>query len=359
MRQSLYGKFCYAAGLITAALVCLGISIIIKHYEIPYVPKPPVKSMPAPNTKEALYLPADILAELIQLKGSVDNAENPTQREPGSTILVRPDAVLGYLMRPNVTVNAYLLKSKANLNFLIPVLYLDAKSEISDKFKKYLAAQSRLQVSFSTDENGFRKTLPLVEAEKKIVIVGDSVAFGLCTNDSDTVASYLQRMVGNRYRILNAAVSGYNGAQIVKMAKQLSATDAFSCLIYIAYQNDFQLPGGASGVLKQLNSMSDKFGGKVIVSFQTSLMQCVPDMFLNFVGTSEVSRLREEVKTASGSLGFSYCDWVEAADAFQAGHKALFAKFALYNDHCHLSPQGNELLAQELFKRLQELKLVE
>ncbi len=358
MRQSLYGKFCYAAGIITAALVCLAFSIFMKHSEIPQVSQPSVKSKPAPGTKEVIYLPPDILTELIQLRGAIDNAGNPTQQEPHNTILVRPDAEVGYLMRPNVTISEHMLKSRIGLNFWTPALYIDAASEVSNNFKEYLTEQARLKISISTDENGFRRTLPLVKAEKRILIVGDNVAFGLCVNDEDTVASYLQRMVGSRYRIIDAAVDGYDGDQVFKTAKKLSAGNEFSCLIYVAYQDDFQLPGGAAGVLERIRGLSDKFKGNVIVCFQSSLMYCTPDVFLNFLARDKVSRLREEFKTAAGALGFSYCDWVEMADAFQAGRKSLFAKFSLYNDHCHLSPQGNELLARGLFKRLQELKLV-
>jgi hypothetical protein len=359
MRQSLYGKFCYAAGIITAALVCLALSVFMKHCVMPQGLLPPAKSTPAPDTKETIYLPADILAELVQLRGTVDNAGNLTQQEPRNTVLVKPDAEAGYLIRPNVTINEYMLKSQTGLNFWTPALYIDAASKVSDKLEKYLAEQTRLKVSISTDENGFRKTLPLVKAEKKILIVGDNVAFGLCVNDEDTVASYLQRMVGTRYQIINAAVGGYDGDQVFKTVKRLSAGDEFSCLVYVAYQNDFQLPGGAAGVLERIRGLSDKFKGNVVTCFQTSLMYCAPDVFPRFLARNEVSRLREEFKTAAGALGFSYCDWVGMTDVFQAGRKSLFAKLSLYNDHCQLSPQGNELLAWGLFKRLQGLKLID
>ncbi|HTY44587.1 MAG TPA: SGNH/GDSL hydrolase family protein [Patescibacteria group bacterium] len=358
MRQDSYGKLCYALGLITAALLYLVFSLSIKRPGPPPSVHSAARSAPAPNTKAMIYLPADILAELIRLRGSIDNAGNPTEAEPHDTIMTEPAAVLGWVLRPSVRINGYMLRSQTSLNFWTPVLYLNAVSQLSDKLTRYLQEQARLKFSMSTDENGFRKTLPLVEAQKKILIVGDSVAFGLGVNDEDTVASRLQRLVGNSYRIVNAAVGGYDGAQAGKMAQKLSAADDFSCLIYVAYQNDFEPAGGVTGVLGRIAAVSERFKKNVIVCFQSSLMHCEPDMFLDFVARNKVNHLQQEVRTMSGSLGFSYCDWTDITDAFQAGQKSLFVRFSLYNDHCHLSPQGNELLAQALFKRLQELKLL-
>jgi acid stress-induced BolA-like protein IbaG/YrbA len=82
---------------------------------------------------------------------------------------------------------------------------------MSERLSAYLKKESRLRYAYSTDDHGFRKTVPSVDSNEQVLIVGDSVHFGVGVADEFTAASHLQKMVGERYRIINASVGGYDG----------------------------------------------------------------------------------------------------------------------------------------------------
>jgi hypothetical protein len=63
---------------------------------------------------------------------------------------------------------------------------------------------------------------PLVRAKRKILVVGDSVAFGVGVKDGETFSSHLQELMGNARKVVNAGVGGYDGFQAFQIADELS-----------------------------------------------------------------------------------------------------------------------------------------
>ena len=45
--------------------------------------------------------------------------------------------------------------------------------------------------------------------------------FGIGVNDEDTIASNLQKLMGNSHRVVNAGVGGYGGEQAYNVARML------------------------------------------------------------------------------------------------------------------------------------------
>src|SRR5215471_14706185 len=218
-----------------------------------------------------LYLPDNILQELIALNAVVDNAGNPTQQLSHYTILVDRDEEVGWALIPNARISLYMLRALNFLNFDPPILALRLDAKLSEDLRSYISRQTRLHYTYTVGADGFRTTLPLVESEHKILMVGDSVLFGEGVNDDVTMSSHLQRMVGESFRVVNAGVGGFSGEQALQMANKAAKRDKYEALIYVACQNDFMLREGvpysiqAKEVLKKFAAVKETFSGKVII----------------------------------------------------------------------------------------------
>jgi hypothetical protein len=349
--------FPYLTGLITASLVFLAIFAFVVHrvgsrnlYERLFPSK-------RQGYQTVMDLPRPVLDELTKIGAVIENAGNPTKRPQHDTMLVQPDEEVGHVLKPNAQVFAYMLTSNKAFNVDPPVLYLDRPShELSDRLKAYVAEEARLEYTYSTDENGFRTTLPSVSSEREILVIGDSVPFGIGVNDESTIASFLQGMLGEERRVVNAAVGRYSGRQCFRMANKLSKNKTFEGLIYVACQNDFMEAEDweqeAEEVVAKLKSISSRFGDNIILILHTYMEYNLRDIFLDKGWKKErvenTTRLRNKMRVAAGNAGFAYYDWTDLVSNHMKQEESLFARFALYNDHCHLSPSGNRLMAEKL-----------
>src|SRR5437870_6180583 len=180
-----------------------------------------------------MNMPYNILKETISVNAVVDNADNPTQQLSHYTILVDRDEEVGWTLIPNARISLYMLKALNPLNFDPPVLALRSDAKISDDLRSYISRQARLHYTYTVGADGFRTTVPIVEAEHKILMVGDSVLFGEAVNDDSTMSSYLQRMIGESFRVVNAGVGGFSGEQALQMANKAAKKDKYEALIYV------------------------------------------------------------------------------------------------------------------------------
>jgi lysophospholipase L1-like esterase len=318
---------------------------------------------PAAKYKKVLALPRDVLEELTQLNAVIENAGNPTNQPEHNTLAVIPDDELTYVLRPNTKMFVNVLKSTKAFNFDPPVLYLnyDDRFRMSDRLRAYIKKESRLHYTYSTDSHGFRRTVPFVDSPERVLIIGDSVPFGVGVADESTAASHLQRLIGKRYRIINASVGGYDGQQAFLMAKKMSNSTKFAGLVYVACQNDFMGRDDwiqeANEVLARIKTKSQRFGDNVIVVLHTYMEYSLRDIFLEDgwkqKRIEKTHALRSALPKICKEYGYGYSDWTDIVDDFLEGEKNIFSRFALYADHCHLSPLGNRLMAEELFKTME------
>ncbi|MGB6383481.1 MAG: SGNH/GDSL hydrolase family protein, partial [Syntrophobacteria bacterium] len=229
---------------------------------------------------------------------------------------------------------------------------------MSERLRAYLKKESRLNYTYSTDDHGFRRTVPYVDSNKQVLIIGDSVPFGVGVADEFTAASHLQGMVGKRYRIINASVGGYDGQQAFSMAKKISNNTRFAGLIYVACQNDFMRKDDwiqeANNVLAGIKSISERFNNNIVVVLQTYMEYNLRDIFLQDgwkqKRIEKTHVLRRELPSICKEYGYEYYDWTNIVADFMVKEKSVFSRFALYADHAHLSPLGNRLMAEKLFK---------
>jgi lysophospholipase L1-like esterase len=358
--------FAYAIGLMTAVVIfslfCIWVIIRIggtptsKNFSLLVFPW---------KQEKVIDIPQDVLEELTQISAVVSNANNPTKQPRHNTIFVHPDEKMGFVIKPNVQISAHMLTSIKAYNFDPPVLHYIHGEQFSERLKAFQTRTSRLNYKYSSDANGFRKTLPDVNADRQVLIIGDSVSFGVGVSDEFTVASYLQKFLGEQYKIINASVGGYNGQQAYLTAKKMSENKKFAGLIYIACQNDFtegddwSLP--ATDVLSKIESISDRFNNNIIVILQTYMEYNLRDIFLEY-GWSEkriqkTHSLRRALPEICAKRGFGYYDWTDIVSDFMKEEKSIFSRFALYVDHVHLSPLGNRLLAEKLLNTINNFAL--
>lgn len=308
-------------------------------------------------------LSPDLLQELIRLGAIVDNANNPTGAPDHDNMLVRPDAQRVYALRPGAGVEAYMLASRQPLDLDPPVLYVRPGAPMSKALREYLDRHTRLRYSFGVDARGFRRTLPAVESPRKVLMVGDSVLFGVGVNDDATMASALQARVGSDVQVVNAGVGEYGSDEIYRTADALSATERYEALVYVACENDFDdgspeaYLASASHALEQLAGLAPRFSGRVAVLLATPMQHTVYDVLRERGWPSErdalTAELRARLPQVAARLGFAYLDWAALVAPTSQQEGTLFHRFALYVDQVHLSPRGNRLAAGELHRVLE------
>ena len=318
-----------------------------------------------PKTARVLDLPGDVRAELTRLGAVISNAGDPTSggvREH-DTILVRPDARFGWVLRPGAEIEATVLRARNPLNLDPPVLYLPAGAEISPIVARYLRENSRLRYRFRIGPHGRRVTLPRVEAQRAILIVGDSVAFGVGVDDGATAASVLQELVGGDVRVMNTGVGGYTGLQVLEVARALWEEREFEALVYLSSQNDFMDDPSrvhldvAEEIFAGLGRLRDRFSGRLVALFVSSLEFTARDFLLGEGWPPDEIRRTEDLYRALPGIaarhGFEYIDWLALVRDVTRESGSIFAPFALYVDHGHLSPRANRLAAEAIHDALQ------
>jgi hypothetical protein len=317
-------------------------------------------------SNRVLDLPDSLLKELTALNAVVDNADNPTKQLSHYTILVQRDEDVGWSLIPNARIALYMLRSLKPLNLNPPVLALRSDAVLSEQLRAYIKRQARLSYTYTVGMDGFRMTVPVVRARHRILMVGDSVLFGNGVSDDATMASWLQRMIGDDYQIVNAGVGGFSGEQALRMAIKAAKRDAYDALIYIACQNDFMLSDRLSysaqavQVLNKFAEIKERFSGNIIVMLQPYLEYAVDDILQSggwyHQMVSEMDRLRREMPLAAAGHGFKFIDMTDVIEDHMRQSGSILARFALYVDNAHLSPVGNRLAAERLYEVLRELR---
>lgn len=313
----------------------------------------------------ALEMPADLIAELVALDAVVDNADNPTGARRHDTVLVGPHEEFIFALRPNVSVDGYQLRSAEPLNLDPPVVYIRSGSALSPALRAYLDENTRVSYSYTTNADGFRRTLPEVDAKRKILMVGDSGLFGVGVGDEDTIASKLQQLVGAEYRVVNTGVGGYAAENAFWVADALSQRDDFSLLVYVAHENDFEEPRNRSnpdkarGFLAEFATLRDRFPEGIVVALITHLEHTSEDVLLS-AGWKNRDRidtaigLRQAFPALAREAGFAFVDFSDVVDRFREQEQSIFAPWALYVDHAHLSPRATRLLAERIHAAIPE-----
>lgn len=93
-------------------------------------------------------------------------------------------------------------------------------------------------ISISIGSHGLRSDE--FDDRPKILLVGDSIAFGYGIRAEDTIASQLEHRLKGKYQVVNAGVPGYNLDQWQIVGKELSSVLHPQILVALVNANDFQ-----------------------------------------------------------------------------------------------------------------------
>ena len=258
--------------------------------------------------------------------------------------------------KANVTLNAWFLRSRV-FNPYDPVVFQKIENDrpLHSDVQAFLNRYGFQKIVHTTNERGERTTLPIVEDKPIMLMIGDSVAFGTMVQDHETLASVLQRS-DQAHRYVNAGVPG-NGVdhnlQILK-EKLEEYQGQVAGVLYVHCENDIPKTMQASAFVahlsENLSSLLDRHRVEQrIFLFTQYIYRTMPDLVRRQSNKlPKLLRLKAELMTDLESKGFQTVDWAEVVAEEQNRSGSLFAGFALYVDHCHLSRLGTELLAQKI-----------
>jgi hypothetical protein len=304
-------------------------------------------------------------AELTALIGPLTDASVGVGNSPikelqseNAAINTVVDGCMG--MTPNLRKTAFYLRSNAFNPFDPITVFFDEGKPLDAPVAAFFDRYGTPPVTLSTNDVGERMTLPAIERPRKVLIAGDSVAFGAMVDDHDTIASQMQARDPAR-QYVNLGVAGVEAAQIVcrleaAMRRYAGQVDE---LIYVYCENDFspKLPyGKPEEVIEWLSALAAREAiDKVTVVFAPYIYTIAPEVsrFDGYPGGKFPARKkeREALMQAVEAAGFGWVDIGLLAREAQTREKSEFALFALFVDHVHLSPQGTTRLVDALTVR--------
>jgi lysophospholipase L1-like esterase len=259
--------------------------------------------------------------------------------------------------KPGISKIAAYIRSGDYDRFDPPSLFYDAAGEIGGNLQQFIDTYSVKKSKFNSNAAGERVTIPLVDAAKKILVAGDSVAAGSMIDDSETISSHLQR-VNFAEQYVNLGVNGAAAEDIVcRLGKAaLRYRGNIAGLVYVYCENDFDssLPyGRPEEVISWLKEFSQREQiPEITVVFAPYIYNIVPHLtrFASTRGAThnryaeEGARLKSEVEAAN----FHYISIADVAREEAQRRGTDFAVFSLFVDHVHLSDYGVSLLVEAL-----------
>lgn len=261
-------------------------------------------------------------------------------------------------LKPNLRKTGFYLRSNAFNPFDPPSIFYDQDKDLDPKLAEFFEHYGARHVSITTNEHGERRTLPEVNRPKKVLIAGDSVAFGAMIDDSETLSSQLQALDSER-QYINLGVSGSNAEEVIcrlQAATERRYDGQIDELIYVYCENDlkYKLPyGKPKEAIGWVQDFAERQNiRKVTIVFAPYIYLAAPEVtrFRGYVGGSTPHRVdrRQDLIEAVAQTDFNWIDYGEIAREAIESSSSQFGFFPLYTDHAHLSPEGTRRLVERL-----------
>lgn len=264
-----------------------------------------------------------------------------------------------YALQPNLDKTVFHLRTRL-FNPLDPIsVFYDTGMALDPALEDFFAEYGLPPVRLTSNENGERTTLPLVERDRKVIVAGDSVAFGAMIDDADTLASQLQLLDPER-QYISTAVGGADARDVICNLERAAEryADAIDALVYVYCENDFNRSlefGEPEPVIDWLAGFAGANGlapDEVTVVYAPSIYNIVPQItrFSGYRGGETATYLAQKrrLEAAVGNAGFRWLDIAELAQEENAAFGTQFATLHYFIDHLHLSPWGTRRLAETL-----------
>jgi hypothetical protein len=300
---------------------------------------------------------SDLLGPLIEAGIGVGNTPFRELLTDYAAINVAADSDGCLGIKPALHSVTFHLRS-ASFNPYDPIsVFYAADTKLDERLATFFQRYGTPPVAMSTNANGERLTLPVLERPRKVLIAGDSVAFGAMIGDESTLASQLQARDPQR-QYVNLGVAGARAADVVcrlgaAMKRYSGQVDE---LIYVYCENDFNdnAPyGKPEEVIEWLVQMAAREKiGKVTVVFAPFIYTITPEItrLEGYEGATHPhrERPREDLVKAVEATGFRWIDMGTLAREADERRGSEFAFFALFVDHVHWSAEGTALVADRI-----------
>jgi hypothetical protein len=263
-----------------------------------------------------------------------------------------PDA--GRRYKPNLTVRSAHMRSRI-FKALDPISYsyiVRNDSALNPETQRFLDRYGLREVTWTTDLNGFRTTLPRIEAEDVVTMIGSSPCVGLFLEDDETLASVLQRRQRD-VRFVNACVGMTQVTDHVIMARRLieMRLGRLHGIIYTLNDKNFTSAETALGVLDEVADLLDRAGaGYRVLVYHHYIYETMPDVARKNPNPGKAFAEKEQIVELAESRGFSVVDTYDMVADYRKAKGSLLAGMALYVDHCHFSREGVRILAERVPK---------
>jgi len=238
-----------------------------------------------------------------------------------------------------------------------PSLFFDKQAVLDERLSGFVKKYAMRKAEFSTNGLNERTTLPVIELPRKIVVAGDSVAVGAMIDDSETIASHLQRLDATA-QYVNLGVNGVDAEDIICRLKSVANRykGQITGLVYVYCENDFdpRKPfGKPEEVLVWLKEFAARENvSKVTIVFAPYIYNIIPNLtrFPGSRGAEHGVFLAEAdaLKKGAAEAGFNFVSIADIAMEEATMRHSDFGAFALFVDHLHLSDYGVSKLVEKL-----------
>jgi len=261
-------------------------------------------------------------------------------------------------LKPNLHKVAFFLHSTANNNpFGSISVFHDADKKLDPNLEDFFKRYGGPRASLSSNAEGERLTLPDVQANRVVLVAGDSIAFGAMIDDSETIASKLQANDAAR-RYVNLGVPGVDAKDIICRLEDFSKRyeGRIDELIYVYCENDF-IPGQPYGTPAEVIGWLKDFVerekiSKVAVVFAPVIYTVAPEI-TRIEGTKGIKNPRREKERAElidlvKATGYRFVDIGALAREEEDRQKTHFGVLSFFVDTGHPSPLGTTRITEAL-----------
>ena len=254
------------------------------------------------------------------------------------------------------------LKSNLFYNFRPLTFWYDEDKILSTKSQNFINKYSLNTISHTTNSNGERITIPIIESNNKSVIIGDSVALGLMLNDNQTLSSKLQQ--NNTFtQYLNLGISNASSFDNLCNLKKVFERypKEINELIYIISDNDFEKYENyieIEDLLYQIYTLSNNSGVKntyliyvpYIYNIAPEVTRIKKPKSYSFETYPHYNDQEIKLKKTSDKYNWNYINFKQLISKYQSQGNSLYDSLKYYMDDIHLSKSGINLLYEEITK---------
>jgi len=291
------------------------------------------------NEKELLDRKSQFLKEGVVL-GNTPYFELATDKSR----ITLDDPVVGLRHKPNKVMTTSRLRSLVFKSFDPVSMFFLGKKGLSDSLNEYFLRYAIYPATFTTDENGYRTTVPLVDADDIVVLVGSSPCLCGGMDDDKTLSSLLQQSE-NEVRFINACIGNTKPANHIAMLGDLlqKYSGRIKGVIYTPGESLYGDPGTPKQISDEFGSLLDKNNIKYrVFIYHEYIYRTMPDIFRNdhYATLRQYNETKQMFLKSMTSNGFKVITFGRIVDDYRSESRSLFAGAALYADHAHFSILG-------------------